>query len=338
MKHFTRALITGSALFALTLAGCQASDQIKISNDANQIKIGNDASKEEIAAIMKDAISFAKSTSGSGSPKLWTYADEDTTVYLFGTVHLLKPDLEWKTSTLTQALREADTLVLEADIKSPESLAAIQKLVAEYGAFSDGKTLSSVLDEEEKAIVTEALTSAGIPMKTIEPLKPWMVGLQLGVLQMMKGGYDPQSGVEQVLLSDPSMANKKLSYLESAETQIQALGGASIDEQIQGLIATISTLELGNDYLDTLVDEWADGDVEGIGAMMSNPALYGSESAHDMLLTNRNESWVAPLKELLNEPGIKLVAVGAGHLAGPDSVIKMLEDEGLKIHIVASQS
>ena len=113
-------------------------------------------------------------------------------------------------------------------------------------------------------------------MKTIEPLKPWMVGLQLGVLQMMKGGYDPQSGVEQVLLSDPSMANKKLSYLESAETQIQALGGASIDEQIQGLMATISTLELGNDYLDTLVDEWADGDVKGIGALMSNPVLYGS--------------------------------------------------------------
>ena len=130
------------------------------------------------------------------------------------------------------------------------------------------------------------------------------------------------------------MANKKLNYLETAETQIKALSGASIDDQIQGLMATISTLELGNEYLDTLVDEWADGDVKGIGALMSNPVLYGSESAYDMLLTNRNESWVAPLKALLNEPGVKLVAVGAGHLAGPDSVIIMLEDEGLKIATV----
>ena len=325
MQHLTRALVTGSALFGLALTGCQASDTIKISDNA---------SKDEIATSMKEAVTFAKSTSGRGSPKLWKYADEDTTVYLFGTVHLLKPELEWKTSNLTQAFKAADTLVVEADVESPESLAAIQKLVTEYGAFSEGETLSSVLDKQEKAIVAEALTAAGIQMNDIESLKPWMVGLQLGILQMMEGGYDPQSGVEKVLLSDPNMANKKLNYLETAETQIKALSGASIDDQIQGLMATISTLELGNEYLDTLVDEWADGDVKGIGALMSNPVLYGSESAYDMLLTNRNESWVAPLKALLNEPGVKLVAVGAGHLAGPDSVIIMLEDEGLKIATV----
>lgn len=325
MKHLTRALVTGSALFGFALTGCQASDTIKISDNA---------SKDEIATSMKEAVTFAKSTSGRGSPKLWKYADEDTTVYLFGTVHLLKPELEWKTSNLTQAFKAADTLVVEADVESPESLAAIQKLVTEYGAFSEGETLSSVLDKQEKAIVAEALTAAGIQMNDIESLKPWMVGLQLGILQMMEGGYDPQSGVEKVLLSDPNMANKKLNYLETAETQIKALSGASIDDQIQGLMATISTLELGNEYLDTLVDEWADGDVKGIGALMSNPVLYGSESAYDMLLTNRNESWVAPLKALLNEPGVKLVAVGAGHLAGPDSVIIMLEDEGLKIATV----
>ena len=325
MKHLTRALVTGSTLFGFALTGCQASDTIKISDNA---------SKDEIATSMKEAVTFAKSTSGRGSPKLWKYADEDTTVYLFGTVHLLKPELEWKTSNLTQAFKAADTLVVEADVESPESLAAIQKLVTEYGAFSEGETLSSVLDKQEKAIVAEALTAAGIQMNDIESLKPWMVGLQLGILQMMEGGYDPQSGVEKVLLSDPNMANKKLNYLETAETQIKALSGASIGDQIQGLMATISTLELGNEYLDTLVDEWADGDVKGIGALMSNPVLYGSESAYDMLLTNRNESWVAPLKALLNEPGVKLVAVGAGHLAGPDSVIIMLEDEGLKIATV----
>ena len=325
MRHFTRALITGSALLTLALAGCQANDKIKI---------GNDASKDEIAAIINEAMIHAKSTSGVGSPKLWKYTDEDTTVYLFGTVHLLKADLNWKTSNLTQVLKSADTLVLEADVASPDSTAIIQNLITEYGAFPDGETLSGVLDEKEKAIVSEALKAAGIPMSAIESLKPWMVGLQIGLLQIMKAGYNPQSGVEKVLLSDPSIADKKLSYLESAETQIKALSGASMDEQIQGLMATISTLELGNDYLDTLVSEWADGDVEGIGAMMSNPALYGSETAYDLLLTKRNKNWVTPLKALLNEPGVKLVAVGAGHLAGPDSVIKMLEDEGLKIATV----
>jgi len=323
MTHFTRKLITGTALIGLAVTGCQS----KTSTPS----IGDNASKAVLIAMMKEAMTTAKSTSGAGSPQIWTYADDDTTVYLFGTVHLLKPELSWKTPDMIQALKEADTLVLEADMVSPGSMSSIQKLMVEYSAFPEGETLSGVLSDEEKAIVLESLTAQGIPMDAVESMKPWMVQLQLGIMQIMKAGYDPQSGVEAVLLSDPSIADKKLSYLESAETQIKALGGADIDEQIQGLMATISTLELGNDYLETLVNEWAEGDVKGIGAMMSNPAMYGSKSAYDMLLTKRNENWIEPLKALLDEPGTKFVAVGAGHLAGPDSVVKMLKTEGVKV-------
>jgi len=323
MTNFTRALIAGTALISLAFSGCK--------NNSVEHSIGDNASKAEIITLMKDAMESAKSTSGEGSPKIWKYADDDTTVYLFGTVHLLKPELSWRTSKLSQALKEADTLVLEADVTSPEGAGAIQKLIAQYAAFPEGETLSGTLSNEEKEIVSEALKEQGIPIDAVNGMKPWMVGLQLGIIQIMKAGYDPQSGVEAVLLSDPNISSKKLSYLESAETQIKALGGAYIEEQIQSLMATISTLEIGNDYLETLINEWAEGDVEGIGVMMSNPAMYGSKSAYDTLLTKRNENWILPLKALLNEPGVKFVAVGAGHLAGPDSVVKMLNREGLKV-------
>jgi len=283
MTNFTRALIAGTALISLAFSGCK--------NNSVEHSIGDNASKAEIITLMKDAMESAKSTSGEGSPKIWKYADDDTTVYLFGTVHLLKPELSWRTSKLSQALKEADTLVLEADVTSPEGAGAIQKLIAQYAAFPEGETLSGVLSNEEKEIVSEALKEQGIPIDAVNGMKPWMVGLQLGIIQIMK----------------------------------------SIEEQIQSLMATISTLEIGNNYLETLIAEWAEGDVEGIGVMMSNPAMYGSKSAYDTLLTKRNENWILPLKALLNEPGVKFVAVGAGHLAGPDSVVKMLNREGLKV-------
>ena len=135
-----------------------------------------------------------------------------------------------------------------------------------------------------------------------------------------------------MLLADAG--DKKLAYLETAETQIKAIGGAPIEDQVQGLLATLGTLELGPDYLNALVAEWADGDVKGLGSLMSNPAMFGTQESYDTLLTTRNENWVPGIKALLDEPGTKLVAVGAAHLAGPDSVIKMLKDDGIKVQAV----
>lgn len=326
MIQFSRLLLTTAAAFTLTLAGCQA----KTSAPA----LADDVSKEELVAMMQGAMADAKATSGTGAPAMWTFSDEDTTVYLYGTVHLLKPEVTWRTASLEDALSKADTLVLEADVSSPESQAGMQRLVMEYGVFSDGQTLTGLLEEDDEALVSAALEAKKIPLQDVDQMKPWMVGLQLGMMQIMEAGYDPQSGVETILIAEAAKGNKKLAYLETAETQIKTLGGAPIDEQVQGLMATLSTMELGEEYLDTLVAEWADGDVKGIGAMMANPAAFGTQAAYDALLTTRNKNWVPTIKALLEEPGTKFVAVGAGHLAGPDSVVKMLKDDGIKIKAV----
>ena len=205
---------------------------------------------------------------------MWRYADDDTTVFLFGTVHILKPERKWQDDTLRAAFEKADTVILEADVKSPENAKVLQQLIAQHGVFTDGGTLSRAMNDQDRQIVKQALSAQNIPLEAVDAMKPWMVSIQLTLLQMLKSGYDPNSGVEQYFLNHPEIKDKKLAYLESVETQINALSKASLEDQIQGLLATISTLELGPQYLDTLVDEWADGDIQGIGAMISNPALY----------------------------------------------------------------
>lgn len=322
MTHFSRLLLTSAATLGLFLSGCQA----------KTTTLADDISKEEMVAMMKDAMTKAEATTGDGSPAMWTFSDDDTTVYLYGTVHLLKPEVKWRSPAFEIALSQADTLVLEADISSAESQAEMQKLVMKYGVFSEGQSLSDVLEYDEEAVVTAALKAKDISLEAVEKLKPWMVGLQLSMMQIMQAGYDPQSGVETILMADAK--DKNLAYLETAETQIKALGGAPLDEQVQGLMATLSSMELGEEYLDALVAEWADGDVKGIGALMANPAMLGTQDAYDTLLTERNRNWVPGIKALLDEPGTKLVAVGAGHLAGPDSVVTMLKKDGIKIKAV----
>ena len=332
MSHFSRFLLCSTAALGLLLSGCQPKSDGAAETKATAAALADDISKDELVAIMKGAIADAKTTNGTGTPAMWSFSDDDTTVYLYGTVHLLKPDVTWRSPALDSALTQADTLVLEADVSSPESQASLQNLVMEYGMFSDGQSLTGLLEDDDEAAVAAALQANGIPLQAVDTMKPWMVGLQLGMMQIMKAGYDPQSGVETLLLKDAG--GKTLAYLETAETQIKTLGGAPLDEQVQGLMATLGTMELGEEYLDTLVAEWADGDVKGIGAMMSNPAAFGTQGAYDALLTTRNKNWIPSIKALLDEPGTKLVAVGAAHLAGPDSVIGMLEKEGIKVKTV----
>lgn len=289
------------------------------------------SSTEVSIAAISSAIDRAKSTSGPGEPAMWTFADADTTIHLFGTVHLLRPETDWRSDAFEAAFTAADTLVLETDAISPEAQAKAQNLIQQYGLFTDGNTLTSVLSDEQKAQVAEAATTVGIPVAAFESLKPWLVSLQLGLTQIQKEGYDPNAGLEQVLTAEATASGKSFAYLETIEEQLAVLGGAPLEDQIDGLILTALTIETGSVVLDTLVEEWVDGDVAGLGAMVAEPAMIGGVEAYEALLVNRNANWVPQLKDMLDTPGVKLVAVGAGHLVGPDSVVAMLRADGVTV-------
>lgn len=289
-------------------------------------------SKEDVLASLQASIERAEGTSGPGSPALWTLSDEDTTVHIFGTVHLLRPETEWRNEAIDEAFASADRLVLEADTDSPEAQQQMAALVGQLAVFTDGTKLNDVIDDEDEAVVEAALQSTlGAPLGALQQLKPWMVGLQMQITQITKAGYNPESGVEQVLVAEAKTAGKTLGYLETAEDQLNILAGADMEDQVEGLVFASQTVDLGADMLDSLVDEWADGDVAGLGEIISNPDAIGGEEAYDALLVQRNKNWVPQIEAMLDEPGTVFVAVGSGHLAGDDSVITMLRAEGHEI-------
>ena len=123
----------------------------------------------------------------------------------------------------------------------------------------------------------------------------------------------------------------ELGFLETAEDQMNALAGGTLEEQIDGLVFGAQTLDLGPQMLGALVDEWADGDVAGLGAIMADPNSIGGDAAYERLLVERNENWIPQIKAMLDAPGTVVIAVGAAHLAGPDSVVNMLRAEGLEV-------
>ena len=328
IKALSLPILAGLCL--MTSIGCSAAkDTEKTSANDTKVSLANASAIDRL----NHAIDVAKSTKGDGDPAMWRLADNDTTVYLFGTVHVLPSDVEWSTAKFTEALSASDTLFLEVDSMSPSAQAQMQQLVAAYGVLDEGQTLSSLLSDKENEIVTNAAASVGLPMGAIQQFKPWMVGLQLQVMQLMKNGYNVESGLEYILTNEANANNMTIRFLETPEDQISRIAIGSLEEQAEGLVFTAETFDMGANVVDTLVAEWADGDVAGLGAIVGDPTVFGSAKLYESLLIERNQNWIPQIVAMLDEPGTKFVAVGAGHLAGPDSVVSMLEDEGYKVEV-----
>jgi len=333
--RLTRLLAAG--LSGLLLAACQPSQTPGADGDeegapAAPPSPSSSAASNE-AAPQPEAGDRAPATGpGEGAPAVWTLSDEDTTVHLFGTVHILKPETVWRTPGFNEIFEAADAVYFEADVSSPQAAQAMAGLVPELGIYSDGTRLSDVLDAEEEREVEEAMDHIGVPMSAIEPMKPWLATVQLSVQALVKQGYKPDSGVETVLTEAAKDTGKPLRFLETGEEQLRFFADMPQEDQVEFLVASAVQIEENPQLLDTLVAEWAEGDVEAIGQIMSEPEVMGSEHVYDVLIVERNEDWTDQIETLMeDEAGTFLIAVGAGHLAGEDSVVEMLRARGYEV-------
>ncbi len=266
-----------------------------------------------------------------GSPAIWSFSDDDTTVYLFGTVHLLKPETEWRSEEIDAAFNAADTVYFEADVQSEAAGLEALQVIGEYGVYKDGGSLSAALDDDEEREVAEAAAMLGVSMSALEPNKPWWAGVQLAQVQIISQGYAPDSGVEVVLSRDAQAQGKAFGYFESVREQLLFFGEMPEEDQIEFLVSGAEQIEEDPRMLDRLVVDWAEGDVAGIADAMSEPEALGSDLLYERLIVQRNQNWVPKIEALLDEPGVKFVAVGAAHLAGDDSVVAMLRAKGYQI-------
>ncbi|NNE57605.1 MAG: TraB/GumN family protein [Hellea sp.] len=289
------------------------------------------SSTHDVSADFEAALAAAEASKGSGDPALWKLSDEDTDIYIFGTVHLLPTELQWETSAISTAFKEANKFYMEADINSPEAAQSMMALISELGTLPEGKSLYDMMGKEDSRTLKAALEKIDLNPDMIKTFQPWYAGLTVQQFVMLKAGYNPLSGVEMVLIKRAEDQGKEFGYFETLEDQMRILAAGDAQEQLEGLVFTAETIDLGTKYLDILVDEWSDGDVTGLSAIISAPEMFGSEEAYDRFLTQRNRDWIPQIEAILDEPGQIFIAVGAAHLAGPDSVILMLENEGYTV-------
>ncbi len=277
----------------------------------------------------------ARSTAPStiiAKPALWQVKDEDTTIYLFGTVHVMKPGIDWFGGNVKKAFDTSDELMLE--IIEPDDPQAIGTTMATMALAKDGVKLSDRLAPEARGKYQAAMQENGLPWQTFEMFYPWMSGMALSVAPLERLGYKSDLGAEKILRASAQSAGKKVGALETVQEQIGFFAGLPMEQQIEFLNATVDGLpDMETEFAD-LLKYWQAGKPDKLAKSM-NESLEATPELAQVLLVGRNANWAKWIKARLNQPGTVFIAVGAGHLAGKGSVQDQLKALGVASRRVA---
>ena len=258
-------------------------------------------------------------------PALWKIADHDTTIYLFGTIHLLPDGIDWLNGPLANALDHSDSLVTELpDLPTGDVAAALLR----HGTLAPDKNLRQMMDEKHRAQFEAAMTSLGLPVSLLDKKKPWVAAATLPILQLQKAGYNIQSGVENGLTKRATELGHPRTGLETADFQFGQFDLLTEDQQLEYLANVLDALPEINAEIAAMVGSWTRGDAGGLAKQLN--ADSDSPVLAEALIFSRNRNWAAWIEERLKQPGTVFIAVGAGHLGGKGSVQDVLSKHGIK--------
>ncbi|MBL4787567.1 MAG: TraB/GumN family protein [Kordiimonadaceae bacterium] len=282
--------------------------------------------------ILTAAFSLPAHAEEAPQPALWKLSDSDSEIYLFGTVHILKPDTKWRSDKVMAAFNNSQIVYFEAPTEDTPP-AKMQALMAPYMTNPAGVTLSSRVSPESYAKMVALAPTVGIPaaaLPNFEPLRPWLVTLTFTVQQMIASGYAPDSGVEKILYGLAKKADKDLAYLETIEFQLGLFGSLAPEVENQMFEDGMDQLSEGSAILDSLVSDWSKGNVEGVANTM-NAGFEDAPELQELMLVSRNRNWAEQIDTMMKGSGKIFIAVGSGHLAGEESVQDLLEAKGYKV-------
>ncbi|MFM9978309.1 MAG: TraB/GumN family protein [Sphingomonadaceae bacterium] len=266
--------------------------------------------------------------SGPAKPALWKLSDADTTIYLFGTIHLLPKDYDWKSPKITAAIAQSQSLILEAviDEETPDA----GRVIADLGTDPSIPPLDARVPPAERAALVAAVDKAGLPRAQLDRMESWAVALILASAQLRTLPAAPEHGVEALLRREFRAEGKPVEGFETLAEQLGYFDGLSPESQARFLKSVVEDTADPRAQFDAMISAWRAGDVAKIALTFDDEAQLSPE-LRDALLDQRNARWAGAIVRRLETPGTVFIAVGAGHLAGAGSVQALLAAKGLKV-------
>jgi uncharacterized protein len=261
-------------------------------------------------------------------PAVWRLQKGSSTIYLFGTIHALPPHFEWESPEVRKVVGDSDRLVLEAviDQDPAKSAAALFRLGT---ATAPLPPLADRIAPRYRASLAALAKRSAVPMETLDKLKTWAAGMVLFGTTVQTLGVSASEGVEERLKAEFRAAGKPIEGLETLDQQLGFFDTMSEPQQREFLESVLD--QKGDEARDfgKMIGSWAHGDEKGIASSFDKD-MKNSAALRDVLIARRNAHWADAIVKRLDQPGTEMVAVGAGHLVGKQSVQAMLAKLGYR--------
>lgn len=266
----------------------------------------------------------------AGQPLAWETSRGDATVYLLGSIHLLPEEAGPLPERVETLYERADTLVMELDLAALDPV-EFQQLVVALGQAPDGRQLADYMDDETWAHAQALAEEAELSLQLFGGAKPWLAALTVTQLRLAQLGYSPELGLEYQLTAWAQRDDKPVFGLETAEDQLRAFDGLDEAAQVALLIESLEEAARIEEEMARLVRAWQQGDADFLEADLLG-AMRASDALYQAVVVDRNRAWLDDIEALLDEPGTHLVVVGALHLVGEHSVVRLLTERGLEMN------
>ena len=264
-------------------------------------------------------------TYGGRNLCLWKIHNGDATVYLLGSIHAMREDMYPLPEPILDAYQQSDTVVFEVDLTKLDK-GKISSVMAEYGTYKTPGSIHDDLSPKTVDLLVSYLREAKISMDQVRGLRPWLLSVNIGVMELNRLGYETDLGLDQQLQQLALDQGKEIHELESFAQQVTILSGDPIE--VQDLALRVSLLERHKvpDELMQMTAAWREGDADTmyqltVDSMKEYPKL---QSQMNRLVFSRNMKMIDKVREYLNTDGRYMVVVGALHMGGPQGLINLL--------------
>lgn len=269
----------------------------------------------------------------------WVVEDEDTKVYMFGSIHVGTPDMYPMHKKLTKAFEESDGLFVEANLLDPTGM----DYYIEKAMFNDGRTIKDVVSEETYAKLQKVAEQLEMPIEELEMQKPWLLSNNFSSM-MMDGAFGltaeemAMHGVDMQFLLTAYLQQKPIYELEGINAQVDMFEALSPEAQEESLAAALDGIleptEQSEEDVQLMADwftNWVKGDVEKFAESLTEMEGDTSEF-NQMLFGKRDAEMAAKLVDVLEEQkGTFFVVVGAGHFLVDKNIRYHLEESGYEV-------
>jgi uncharacterized protein YbaP (TraB family) len=264
------------------------------------------------------------------SPALWTVHGQGGSVaYLFGSIHLVPQQMDWRSPPVVQAMQRSDTFVFEVPLND-QTEHAVAAYIKDNGTLAPGMSLREMLSPQAKIDYDAALEQTGLRLEDVDTMRPWLASITFDVTDMMRRNYDP-GGVDKQIFAWALRQGKNTDAFETVADQLAILAPGGPKLEMEGFELELKDLKHASNIVGPLVDAWAHGDVATIDRI-SNDEMKKYPHVQKAVFTDRNARWAKSIQTMLRQkPRTYFIVVGAAHLAGSGGVPALLRKAGFTV-------